>query len=915
MNRLITLISAFFILGGFISESLAQIRLTTPSEIVDHNLITYENKKGKVGYKVTRYPKSPKTYIKACFDEADKFIRIKNSQIDRNNDLLLATVRFGSQWLIIDNSARIRYISKNNAPKPIIDEFVHYIAEDINGEIKTGNAEYTITKVSDNYICTYTSEKTQKNEPALIVVHQDKETDYYDTYQDLIPEHTYLTSKITYNSNGKEERRYFLLDSTFNVTSKLTEVNTPEYKQRVFLKEDRSGFALIKDKIFPIKFTGEFSAHNNYLPLVDSTKPEELRITLHDGCYTHHKNDGTHVLYTKSGKIIGTYDYESIYFEKKRDNIIITTNKDGKSAYGLIDLNKGYMVTPIIPNYLTSGRFPTTAGYDIIISSHDGISYLFSNKIVHKNIITISEYDERLYNRVIKKLSTLITDVNNSCPSELIRKATILANIYFNDTILKNDEKSHYKEIQGLLNTAKARVATEEFKKMNIFQPGHTKFVNKGNRDEEYEMIDGNYYTYKIKGNNGFLIRECEVLNKKHFIFDFDGKYIPLKIDSQRDTSSIIIPFEEFINNNILEYNDLILQKFYCEQNNIFLIYDYKITRSVRTGTRFYDIVNVVPNPATGKLEYVYGWKYLTEKLDESQRFVSIVNQDGVKKTFSIPRSGYIHRKGDNIVIVDHNNVMSIDFYTGDINLLYNNEDGTRIYDVGRTTDGKYVCVGSTTNKGHIGSQNPYIILLDQNGKKLHEIHIADKDMKISKISHGDKSEEFIITCSNKPAPSYPKNEDNIEMTEWYEDEEHYRRYNYYKILRINSDNTMTFVEPDYIVGSYISEYWERGENRIKIMATFTFYGNGKFGDYSYSEKKFKVDGWGDKKEISSNSYKGTYTFDCYRIRLKDGKYTFDGLIRLKKNGDRYEKEIEIKDNTFNYHDERYEKSKQSINN
>lgn len=315
---------------------------------------------------------------------------------------------------------------------------------------------------------------------------------------------------------------------------------------------------------------------------------------------------------------------------------------------------------------------------------------------------------------------------------------------------------------------------------------------------EEEEIINGNYYTFKLQTHKGFLYRYNETLGRSDFVFSFNGSYWPIPANKVRDKSTVLIPCSSILDDVVKDLRYLKLVFFFSSFDRMFVIYDYQMTNYRDTHSSVYTVVDYVPNVYTGEFDPVYAWQRVYEPEDATVRYGAIVNKEGIHKTVSLPRTGHILSRGDKIFIINESDVTCIDFITGKILFAYKGEDGTRIYDVACAANGKYIAVGSTKNQGYIDYENPYVVLLDKEGKKLSDGYAAVKDMKITRISG------YTLYCSNKPDHAF-EHLYRGKMSWWYEEaEENYgdKAFNTCTIpLSINNNNTVTLGTPSELVG------------------------------------------------------------------------------------------------------------------
>lgn len=738
MKRNVILFFLLLLLGC--NVCYAQPKIKRALQIVSGNrLEVYENKHGKFGYKSS----GDKKYIKACFDEADKFIRIYNSELH------LATVRYGEQWLVINDRAEIVYMGQRGEPKPILNECVYYIVE-CGGKVNIGNKKYRVISLQDKFICF----GDKYNVPfELCIIHKSRKPEYFSKLQlDILdnPNRHLAISKSNIEPVS-------ILDSNYNIIEQWDSYKS--YKSHTILFDKNKagdvarGALLINRKYHIIKGIRKTSDVDgwNFTPVANMYNGLIL-IQTDYGFYMYRQRDNyNQVLFTKDGNYIGEYDYSGSRLIDQ-GNGLIKIYKNG--LYGIIDLKNQYIVPPMLRN---TGRCKTTKGVDLVI---------INERLSRQDIMTVSEYENYIYEMAIssqkgKKAEDILWYISR-------------LDKYLNDDVLTMEEKRHYDDVCSQKKQRQGELANLPREIQTAFWLTHIGTYGQRTtayEEEEEEIINGNYYTFKLKIHNGFLYRYNELLNRKEFVISFNGEYWPIPANERSGSSSMLIPCTSLLDDVETDLNNLKLICYFSTDNQMFMIYDYEITNYANTGNAIYTVVDIVPNVYTGKFDTIYGWKTVYEPKDATVRYVAIVNEDGFQKTISLPRKGHFMSKGDNVFVIDRNNLTCIDFNTGEIKFVYKGEVGTRIYDVACTHDGKYIAVGSTKNKGYVDYENPYVILLDNDGKMLKDNYIAAKDMKITRIS-GEYN--FMLTCSNKPDHAYDLYfREN--MSWWYEEGEEER--------------------------------------------------------------------------------------------------------------------------------------------
>lgn len=257
----------------------------------------------------------------------------------------------------------------------------------------------------------------------------------------------------------------------------------------------------------------------------------------------------------------------------------------------------------------------------------------------------------------------------------------------------------------------------------------------------EEETQEGNIYTYKLWQRKGFLYRECNSLNKLELIICHTSKYL-----EKRTNHAAYFSVSEFTGiKNPNSENLRLVAKCQMGASRSFVVYDYHwdgYEEMVSYGV----VMDVILNPLTGSLEMVYRGKDIDSRIGTSERFVAIINGNKIEKRFSISSSfNRFSKKGDDVYLFDGQNVLCINS-KGDINLFYSGIQGTNISDVVRTTDGRYILVGTTKVHGYIDYSNLYVVILDKNGKKIGERVKKYKGASIHNIELSDKEDEFILT-------------------------------------------------------------------------------------------------------------------------------------------------------------------------
>ena len=452
---------------------------------------------------------------------------------------------------------------------------------------------------------------------------------------------------------------------------------------------------------------------------------------------------------------------------------LVQIEKEG--LYGLIDIEKhSIIVEPklISPIHISRGkykRYKTSVGKDIITDGY--ICY------------SVPEYENHLYKQINDHIDSY------SYYEECVKN-------YFSDCLLTKSERTHtYEELLSRqkeyvkklderlysklsceeyvfthqlpdkfkthLMTAKRTLENKKaFYRRNSSESGiYNAFPFGDNNCYEEETIDGNIYTYKVFAKNGFIFRKCESLSKVDIIIDFNGDYKQRSYKTY-EPAGLPIDFHEFTGDVSGDYHDLEYRWSYKTGEKIFLIYDYNIIEPVNTGKWFIDIVDVVPNPVTGVPQMVYGKKNIYTRIDNSERFVTIISKTKIEKRISIPFSfGLPCVKGDYAVFKGGKNVLCINF-DGEIILQYDGDYGTMIHDVGRALDGRWILVGSTTTRGYVDYNNYYVAILDDKGQKLKDHYKAIKGDELKSISTPD-IDKFQVHTAQGDYITFVVNTDN----------------------------------------------------------------------------------------------------------------------------------------------------------
>lgn len=736
MKKVIVTIVSLMLLGIEITSAQSpNVQVSPKKHILNigQTLQASPNKKGKFGYVDT----NGKYYIKPVFDEVTDFKKIFTDDWS-----YLASVKHGGKWrLIKDNGEYFPNPNVEFDTKPI---FLgdRYVLCEYNDKfykhwlISWGNPVCYDEKIIFEDKTVYLQNK-ENNKEGLIIKSNGRIQNLNDCCLNAIDDCHII------NSGG-----FVLVDKNFNEITERYDYMQGNGQTVMAMNRDGEGIVYRNGIIYSFKLEApkiDCTLHVQYIIgreklLTMITTPEQ------------NNNDDNNIKTVTTLKRVGVNLFE--------------VHKEGK--YGLIDIS-GNLSIPIIHDHSifdSFGRYKTNTD-DVIVMNNTMYSISDYENYIYKNIEKNSRYD-------------------------------IGAQAYLADSLLTVDEKIHYKEVTDNAEAWKIEVSSKddelfaelspdeyietkqipgEFKKHieNAIQQVNKRILAR-ERNMASDLLtssfeledfprwdevrkDGNIYTYYVFSYKGFIYRECQVLNRLELVISHSKTYQ----DNIRSSATYIDDLAAFTgDNDEPDHKDLrLVMRCPFGENRTFLVYDYDNSYIKKSSYSYMDVVDVVPNPITGIPELVYGRKNLYDRVERSIRYIAIINSRGIERKFSIPSTfDRFLCKGNDIYLFGGPNVLCVN-RDGNLCLQYNGAQGTQIVDVGRTIDGRYVLVGITHMHGYIGSDNLYLVILDENGKEVYHTYEASRGTSIKNLTLSDKTDEFIIRSESNSVRLFTVNKDN----------------------------------------------------------------------------------------------------------------------------------------------------------
>ena len=396
---------------------------------------------------------------------------------------------------------------------------------------------------------------------------------------------------------------------------------------------------------------------------------------------------------------------------------LIQIEKDG--LYGLINIAEQRVIAEAVyTNSLdvargTFKRYKCSDGRDMITDGYE--------------FYTIPEYDKVLYSSqryeryLNDKLLTTAEKVHNDeCVKKLDEQlfSELSPEDYISTDRLSNDLKAHLKDAQETLKIRKSNKKLLEIREQ-------TKWRYKWERTNKHtqtEVWNGNYYTHKLYTYNELQFRDNAITEETELVIDcFDNPiYIPLsKVSLNEDEyaglESVWLPDGRY----------LLIYTGCCAPSKFATV----VNRFTTDGLLGYggwneSLIKMIVVDPKGKIE-TFGTKcvaYSPRHLNMRNGYFYtnvIVRREEVRNyrhNYKYYSNHEMEAPVENrMKTCEEESLMSL-LYIYDYNLQeplrYASKEGEIIYDVIKWRD-KWVFIGSTSNKGYVGWENPYIVLLD----------------------------------------------------------------------------------------------------------------------------------------------------------------------------------------------------------
>jgi hypothetical protein len=715
MKRLIFIATTLLFIG--IKTTFAQVpdvsysNEKTYKEVISYGLKPVQNNKGRWGYRLSN---DDKIIIKPHFEQANSFYGTKEFKV--------ASVLYNGKWGVIDWQGNY-VVNPAYTEEPIIELCARY---------GSASPQFDILIALENRLVAYMGEKQVFNEQGIV----EKNGAYFlirKNYLEEIDRNTQVTLlKPKYGEIKKfdfcekmDKRGVAVVsvEGRWGIAYKNYEniEYVSEDIEMIYNREDDKAPSIFK--LYTIitksggKTTGGLYIDNKGVPhdLGIYSGCKEINIggtkgfILTTGAYNRN-------LYRKPGPYTGTFliDDNGKALITDVDDIYVAKIINGKQA---LRVKRGNLTA----FYNINGKeiIPFTAG-EIKFHKIDENTNLVGVEVIKR---------EGPLNDYVSRFGIVSLDgeeiVSISC-DRLPQKGQWVKNS--NGYVLFNGQKAE-------------RIIRSRKNERRAFS---SSFGYDVSRDEE-TMQDGNIYTYKVWGNNGFVYRECSALDKFEVIICHSDIY-----SGNKYRNATYLSLSEFTGDKNPIYHDLeLVGKCNIDENRTFVVYDYRSNKGIHKTVSYWDVVDVVPNPVTGVPEMVYGVKDIYSRVVDSKRYAAIINSSGVEKRFSIPFTfnKFSQKKGGDIYLFGEQNVLCMNS-DGEVNLQYSGTQGTYIEDVVRTKDGRYVLVGTTKVHGYIDYANLYVVILDKYGKKITEHFKAYRGVNVANIELSDREDEFIIKTS-----------------------------------------------------------------------------------------------------------------------------------------------------------------------
>lgn len=724
MKRLIFIATTLLFIG--IKTTFAQVpdvsysNEKTYKEVISYGLKPVQNNKGRWGYRLSN---DDKIIIKPHFEQANSFYGTKEFKV--------ASVLYNGKWGVIDWQGNY-VVNPAYTEEPIIELCARYAA----------SPQFDILIALENRLVAYMGEKQVFNEQGIV----EKNGAYFLIRKNYLEEIDRNTQVTLLKPKYGEIKKYDFCEKMDKRGVAVVSVEGrwgiayKNYENIEYLSEDIEMIYNYDDEVeyqsffkrYRGKSSGSLYIDNNGVPhdlgIYSGCKEINIggtkRFILSTGAYNQNWR-------RKPGPYTGAFliDENGKALITDVDRILVNEIITGKQALKVVRGN-------LTAFYNINGKviIPFTAG-KIKFHKIDENTNLVGVEVETKEGISNSSY-------YVSRFGIFSLDgeeiVSISC-DRLPQKGQWVKNS--NGYVLFNGQKAE-------------RIIRSRKNERGAFS---SSFGYDVSRDEEATQ-DGNIYTYKVWGNNGFVYRECSALDKFEVIICHSNIY-----SGNKYRNATYLSLSEFTGDKNPIYHDLeLVGKCNIDGNRTFVVYDYRSNKGLQKTTSYWDIVDVVPNPVTGVPEMVYGVKDIYSRVGESKRYAAIINSSGVEKRFSIPffLNKFSQKKGGDIYLFGEQNVLCMNS-DGDINLQYSGTQGTNIVDVARTKDGRYVLVGTTKVHGYIDYANLYVVILDKYGKKITEHFKAYRGINVANFELSDREDEFIIKTSGGGMILMVVNEDN----------------------------------------------------------------------------------------------------------------------------------------------------------
>lgn len=732
MRKLSPIIIAAILLicnSGILNAQAPDVRVSPKKHILNigQTLQASPNKKGKFGYVDTK----GKYYIKPVFDEVTRFER---QLVDEW--IYLASVKCGEKWRIIkDNGEYFPNPQTKFDTKPVFVSI--YVFVESNGQLyrhwlsRWGEGtEYKKTIFRDKTV--YLPEDEGSDDPIYIASSNDRWREYRNYHLRAIKgEECHILER---------GRKYHLVDKDFNEITK-----DYDYMQG----NGQTVMAMNRD--------GEGIAYRNGIKYSFKLEASKIDCTLHVQHIIGHEKLLTMITTPEQNN--NDDNIKTVTTLKKVGVNLFEVHKEEK--YGLIDIS-GNLIIPIIYDHSifnSIGRYKTNTD-DVII--------------MNNTLYSISDYDN-LISKKIRSLNHLNTEI----------RYDIMAQEYLSDSLLTMDEKKYYKEIvqkkeewsDGVSSfddiifnehTPQFYISTtaipEAFKKHlaeaqrninkmeSLQKPNRnltlnkTSYSGKGREWAETEEYNGNFYTHRMYESKGFVFRD-NAITKKTEIY-FDDVCVPIS-ESREYFDYAKIAGAKLPNNNILHVystfhrgipkggrhdinNSILMYRIYNNEYS----YECPISLIVVDSNNNYktaENVALSSKHLTLREEYFY-CNAIAERNKESitrhgtnpDLNAVLRNSDG-RLEWLFESDSYTKPIKTRIENDDEKHLRSV-LFLYDYNLgfpkVYASQEGDFIYDIFKWNN-KWIFVGSTTNKGYVDWENPYVVVLDKNLKVLSDSYLA----------------------------------------------------------------------------------------------------------------------------------------------------------------------------------------------